>query len=102
MNTAFLQPVAAVVASVLLLLAGRKRVWEIVAVIASGAWLALDLGVVPWPLRVVSSGLVIGSALVVAGVVVYLSTSNKREVTAATILTILGGILLLGSLGHLG
>jgi len=102
MNISFVQPAAAVVASVLLLLAGRKRVWEIIAVIASAVWLALALGVIPWPLRAVSSGLVIGGALVVAGVVVYLRTSNKREITACTVLTILGGILLLGSLGHLG
>lgn len=100
-NIAFVQPVAAFVASIVLILAGKKRVWEIVAIIASAVWLAMVLGVFAWPVKRMSSGLVIGAALTLAGVVVYLRTSNKREVTAATVLTILGGILLLGALGHL-
>ena len=96
MNTALVQPVAAVLASALLFFAGRKRVWEIIAIIASVAWLAIVLRVFAWPFRGVSFGLVIGAVLAVAGVVVYLRTSNKREVAAATILIVLGGILLLG------
>lgn len=102
MNTALVQPVAALAASVLLFLGGRRRVWEIVAIVASGVWLAMVLRIFAWPLKGVSPGLAIGAALAVAGVMVYLRTSNKREVTAATIVTLLGGILLLGALGHLG
>lgn len=102
MNTALVQPVAALVASILLLLAGRRSVWEIVAIVASGLWLAIATGTFAWPLKGVSSGLVIGAALALAGVMVYLRTSNKREVTAATIVTLLGSILLLGALRQLG
>ncbi len=101
MNTAFVQPVAALVASVLLYLSGKQRVWEIVAIVASGIWLAMVLGVFAWPLKGVSPRLAIGAALALAGVLVYLRTSNKREVTAATIVTLLGGTMLLGALGHL-
>ena len=36
------------------------------------------------------------------GVIVYLRTSNKREVTASTVLAILGGVLVVGSLHTLG
>src|SRR5688572_22623814 len=99
MDTAFIQPVIAVVASILLFLAGRKRVWEVIALAASAAWLLLVLGIFNWPLKGVSSGLVLGGTLALAGVVVYLRTSNKREVTASTVLTILGAILVLGALG---
>lgn len=46
--------------------------------------------------------MVLGGALVVCGVFVYLSTSNKREVTCSTALAILGGMLVVNSLGRLG
>lgn len=98
-DTGALQPVAAVVASVLLLLAGRQRIFEIIALIASGVWLAVAIGVIKWPLAGVKPGLAIGGALLVSGVIVYLKTSNKREVTASTVIAILGGILVFGALG---
>ncbi|HWO21129.1 MAG TPA: hypothetical protein VNO30_20315 [Kofleriaceae bacterium] len=93
-----LQPVAAVVSSVLLLLAGRKRIFEIIALVASGVWLAVTIGLFKWPLSGVKPGLVIGGALLVSGVLVYLKTSNKREVTASTVIAILGGILVFSAL----
>jgi hypothetical protein len=101
-DTGLVQPVAAVVASVLLMIAGRKRILELIALIASGVWLAMALGVLKWPLTSVRPGLVLGGTLLVTGVLVYLRTSNKREVTAATVIAILGGILLFAALGTLG
>ena len=44
----------------------------------------------------------IGTTLLVTGVLVYLNTSNKREVTASTVIAILGGTLLMPALNHLG
>ncbi len=101
-DTLILLPVAAVVASGLLLVAGKKRVFEIIALVASAAWLALTLGLFRWPIKQASHALVIGATLMVTGVIVYLSTTNKREVTASTVLAILGGVLVAGALGHLG
>ena len=101
-DVAILLPVTAVVASVLLLLAGKKRVFELIAVIASGVWLAVQIGMVKWPIKGVDSRLVIGGTLLAAGVLVYLNTGNKREVTASTVLAILGGVLVVGALGTLG
>lgn len=97
-----LLPVAALVSSVLLLLAGRKRIFELLAVIASGAWLALHMGIFKWPLTGISQGLVLGGTLLAMGVIVYLKVKNKREVTASTVVAILGGILVVGSIGSLG
>ena len=99
-----LLPVAAVVSSVLLLMAGKLRVFEIIALIASGIWLALQLDLFNWPLTNANASppMVLGAALVVAGVAVYLNTSNKREVTASTVVTILGGMLLVNALARLG
>ena len=102
-DTTILLPTAAVVASVLLFMAGKKRLLEIIALIASGVWLAVQLGVINWPLKssTATAPMVIGITLVVCGVLVYLKTSNKREVTASTVLAILGGVLVAGALAHL-
>ena len=104
LDTTVLLPVTAVVASVLLLLAGKKRILEIIAVAASGAWLAMQLDIFSWPLKgkYLSAGIVLGGAMAVAGVLVYLKTDNKREVTCATALAILGGMLVVTALARLG
>ena len=101
-DTGVLLPVTAVAASIVLLLAGRKRIFELIALVASGVWLLITLGVFRWPITSVKQGLVIGGTLLVAGVAVYLRTSNKREVTASTVIAILGGILVVGALGTFG
>ena len=101
-DTMILLPVAAVVSSALLLLAGRKRIFELIAVIASVVWLVLHLGLMAWPIKGVAYPLVIGGTLLVTGIFVYLKVTNKREVTASTVVAILGGILVVGSLGTLG
>lgn len=97
-ETALLLPVAAVVSSVLLLLAGSKRIFEVIALVASAAWLLLQLAVFEWPIADASPGLVLGGTLLATGVIVYLQTSNKREVTAATVIAILGGVQLIAAL----
>jgi hypothetical protein len=99
-DTTTLIPVSAVVSSVLLLIAGKARVFEVIALAASVVWLAVELHLFNWPLsgRWLSPGIVIGGALLVTGIGVYLNTSNKREVTACTVLAILGGVLLVTSL----
>lgn len=103
-DATILIPVAAVVASALLFMAGRKRVLEVIALAASAVWLVVSLGIMRWPLghRYASLGMVIGGALLVTGVAVYLKTNNKREVTASTVLAILGGTLVVGALAVLG
>ena len=103
-DTTFLIPAASVVSSVLLLLAGKQRVFEVLALAASAAWLALELDAFEWPLhhKLAAPGIVLGGALVLSGVVVYLNTDNKREVTASTVIGILGGILVVGALKALG
>lgn len=101
-DTGVLLPITAVIASVLLLMAGRKRIFELIALIASCVWLAVAINLMNWPIKNVNSGFVIGGTLLVTGIFVYLKTSNKREVTASTVIAILGGILVVGALGTLG
>src|SRR5688500_1779509 len=95
-DTMILLPAAAVVSSALLLMAGRKRIFELIALVAAITWLVLQLGLVSWPIKGVAWPLVIGGTLLVTGVLVYLKVTNKREVTASTVVAILGGILVVG------
>jgi hypothetical protein len=97
-ETALLLPVASVVASGLLLVAGKTRVFEAIAMIASVVWLLIQLGLFNWPISGASPSLVLGGALLVTGVIVYLQTDNKREVTASTVLAILGGVQVVAAL----
>ncbi|MEO8699548.1 MAG: hypothetical protein ABI867_05865 [Kofleriaceae bacterium] len=97
-DTTILLPVTAVVSSLLLLVAGKKRIFEGIALVASVVWLIVELGVFAWPLKSASHALVLGGTLLVTGVLVYLSTDNKREVTASTVISILGGVLVVGAL----
>ena len=101
-DTTILLPTAAVVSSVLLLMAGKLRVFEVIALIASGIWLALQLDLFKWPLTNANASppMVLGAAMVVSGIAVYLKTSNKREVTASTVVTILGGMLFVTALAR--
>ena len=101
-DTTILLPTAAVVSSVLLLMAGKLRVFEVIALIASGLWLALQLDLFKWPLTNANASppMVLGAAMVVSGIAVYLKTSNKREVTASTVVTILGGMLFVTALAR--
>jgi|SRR6187551_1917240 hypothetical protein len=101
-DTTILLPTAAVVSSVLLLMAGKLRVFEVIALIASGIWLALQLDLFKWPLTNANASppMVLGAAMLVSGIAVYLKTSNKREVTASTVVTILGGMLFVTALAR--
>jgi len=102
-DTTILLPTAAVVSSVLLLMAGKKRLFELIALAASAVWLVVQLDIIKWPLKgaYTTPPMILGATLIVCGVLVYLNTSNKREVTASTVLTILGGVLVAGALAHL-
>lgn len=101
-DTTILLPTAAVASSVWLLRVGKKRILEIVALVASCVWLVVQLGVITWPLKssVASAPMIIGATLIVCGVLVHHHTSHKREVTASTVLAILGGVLVVTALAH--
>lgn len=102
-DTTFVLPSAAIVSSAVLLFAGAQRVFEILALAASVVWLLLELSVFDWPLhhKFASPGLVLGGVMVLSGLVVYLKTTDKREITASTVLAILGGMLVVGALAAL-
>jgi hypothetical protein len=97
-DSALLLPVASVVASGLLLVAGKTRVFEALAALGSLLWLLIALHLFNWPISSVSPTLVIGATLLISGLMVYLNTDNKREVTASTVVGILGGVQLVAAM----
>lgn len=93
-----LMPGLAVACSVVLLLQHRARVFPVVALVASGLELLMSLGVVHLNVGGFPLSLVLGAALLVGGVGVYVKASAKPVVSAATVVTLLGLIQVLGAL----
>lgn len=85
-----LMPGLAVVCSVVLLLQHRARMFPVIALVASGLELLMAFGVLHFSLGGVSTLLVLGVALVVGGVGVYLKANGKPVVSAATIVSLIG------------
>ncbi len=85
-----LMPGLAVACSIVLLLQHKARLFPIVALVASGIELLMSLGILHLSVGSFSLLLVLGAALVVAGIGVYLRASAKPVVSAATVITLLG------------
>ena len=85
-----LLPGLALVCSVLLLFQHRARLFPVIALVVSGLELLMATGIVHVSLASIPLALIFGAALAVAGVVVYLRTSAKLAVSAATVLTLIG------------
>ena len=87
-----LMPGLAVACSVVLLLQHKARLFPIVALVASGIELLMSLGVLHLSIGSFSLLLVLGVALAVAGIGVYLKASAKPVVSAATVVTLIGAL----------
>ena len=86
----------AVACSVLMFLQFKKRLFPVVALVASGLDLLMALGVFHFSVGI-PLGVVLGGAMVVAAVAVHMKTSSKTLVTATSVLGLIGAIeLLLG------
>lgn len=97
-NLSTVLPVAAFVASILLFMNGKARTWAIVATIASGLMLSVALRLVRFSIVGVSLNVVLGAALAVAGGFLYTQVARKHHVAAATVLVLVGVIVLLTGL----
>jgi hypothetical protein len=90
--------IAALAASVLLLVTPHARIPAVFAALASGLEVLMAAGVI----RVAVSGvpliLVLGAVILVAGVVAYLRVTAKGAVSAATVATLVGLAQVLRSL----
>ena len=90
--------VAALVASVLLLLQFKGRLLPIIALVASGVEVLMALGVLRLDLRGLPLGLVLAGALAVSGVMMYLRAGPKTVVASTTCVALVGVVQVLVAL----
>jgi hypothetical protein len=95
MNETVIAAIAALAASVYLLLKKEARIWAIVATVAAGVLVAVSFGWLQMsiPGLGLDLGLVGGAVLAVAGVFLFLKVSEKFRVASATIVVITGALL---------
>ncbi len=82
----------ALAASILALLRGKVRRWSVVAIVASGIEAAYALGLVSVAIQGVPLALILAGVLTAAGVLIWLRSSSKPQVTAATIIALVGAV----------
>ncbi|HVI94783.1 MAG TPA: hypothetical protein VM753_12305 [Anaeromyxobacter sp.] len=90
---------SALAASVLLLLFSQQRTLAIVALLASGVEVAIQLGLVHLSISRVPLGLVLGLGLAVPGLFAWFRATAKGAVSAAALVAFTG---LLQVLAHVG
>lgn len=87
-----LMPGLAVACSIVLLLQHKARLFPIIALAASALELLMSMGFIHLSVGSLPIVLILGVALAVAGVAVYLKTSSKPIVSSATVITLIGAL----------
>jgi hypothetical protein len=95
MNETVIAAIAALAASIYLLLKREGRVWAIVATVSAGVLVAVAFGWIRMsiPGLGLDLGLIVGAVLAVAGVFLFLKVSDKFRVASATIVVLTGALL---------
>lgn len=88
----------ALAASVYLLLNKSDRMFPTIAVVISGIWLMLVLGVMSLSLAKLKIDVILPAVLVVSGAICWARSAEKGTVTASSVLTLIGAIQLLSAL----
>ena len=91
-------PIAALAASIFLLVTPRARIPAVFAAVASGLEVLIATGTIHIAVSGVSLTLVLGAILLVAGAVAYVRVTAKGAVSAATVVTLVGLAQVLRSL----
>src|SRR5215831_11868763 len=92
MNLTSALVILALGASLLLLFQLKQRLFPTIAAIASGIEALLAFHVIRLSVRSLNLWLLLGAALVVAGVIMWTRTAGKMHVTAATVVTLVGAV----------
>src|SRR6185437_15397293 len=87
--------IAALVASVVLVLQGGDRLFPLIAMVASGIEALMAFGIVTMSIAKVGVHLVLPAALLVAAAVCWARSSTKTMISAATVVTLIGAMQLL-------
>ncbi|HEY2368181.1 MAG TPA: hypothetical protein VGH87_17400 [Polyangiaceae bacterium] len=85
-------PGLAVACSIVLLLQHKARLFPLIALAASALELLMAAGILHLNAGSVPITLILGVAIAVAGIAVYLKTSSKPVVSSATVLTLIGAL----------
>jgi hypothetical protein len=88
-------------AAIYLLLNKSDRMWPMLAVIAAGIQTLMVFGLMSLTLAKFRVDVILPAILVVCGVVCWMKDSTKGTITAATLITLIAGIELLGALNIL-
>jgi hypothetical protein len=99
MSLTFGLALTALVASIFLLAGGASRVLAAIALVASGLEVARALGWVHLSVAGIPLALVLGLCLAIPGLIVWLRSGGKTTVAAATLVSFVGVIQTLSSLG---
>jgi hypothetical protein len=94
--------VVALVSSVMLLLEKNERTISLIAVIAAGVEALLAFGLMSLSLAKFRIDVILPAVLVVTGVIAWARSASKPAITAATLVTMVGGLQLAGALHLLG
>jgi hypothetical protein len=87
-----LMPGLAVACSIFLLLQHKARLFPGIALAASALELLMALGFLHLNLGSIPLVLILGVAIAVAGVAIWMKTSSKPIVSTTTVLTLIGGL----------
>src|SRR5262245_32216417 len=98
MNLQNLLILLAVGASIVLLMQVKARLFPVIALGASGLEALLAFRVVKFSAGGVNLFLVLGGALIVAGLAVWMKTNGKVPVTAATAVALVGAVQVVSAL----
>ena len=90
MSLPVLLAVAALVCAILLVVQLKLRLWPAVAAVVSGLEVLLAFGIVRLSVAGFPLGTILGIALAVAGVLVWLRVHGKTHVSAATVIALVG------------
>ena len=97
----FALAVAAFVAALLLTLAPAQRLLAAIALIARGVEVAMSFGLLHLSVARVPLRLVLGLCLAVPGVILWVRVSSKSSVSAATVVSLVGLLQVVESLGRI-
>jgi len=95
MNLSDVLILAALAASLLLVFQIKQRVVPLVAAAASGVEALFAFHILKFSVKGLNLGLVLGGVLVVTGALLWMRTSVKTHVTAATVIALVGAIQVL-------
>ncbi|HZA51294.1 MAG TPA: hypothetical protein VE549_11165 [Myxococcaceae bacterium] len=95
MNFPTMLALAALACAILLVVQLKLRLWPAVAAVVSGLEVLLAFGIIHLSVAGFPLGTILGIALAVAGVFVWLKVQGKTHVSAATVIALVGAFQVL-------